>query len=183
MMKFNMKGIVLSVAACFSIQLSHAQLFSIDVNGTVRSDVTAPGFTPWYVATQAGPGKSSATQSFTNFVYSFDPDTGLPISSNPFTLVVTDNGTPNLSATQSFNVMVNPLILPGIVSPQVSNGQIALTVSGSVGPDYAVQVSSNLLNWDTLLITNPTVMPFSWSTNAGSLPAGYYRIKVGPPLP
>jgi hypothetical protein len=104
-------------------------------------------------------------------------------SSNPFTVVVTDNGTPNLSATQSFNVTVNPLILPSIVSPQVSNGRIVLTVSGQAGPDYSVQVSSNLLNWNTLLITNPAVMPFSWSTNAGTLPTGFYRIQVGPPLP
>jgi hypothetical protein len=39
------------------------------------------------------------------------------------------------------------------------------------------------LNWDTLLITNPATMPFSWSTNAGTNPLQFYRIKVGPPLP
>ena len=37
-------------------------------------------------------------------------------TTNPFAVVVTDNGTPNLSATQSFNVTVNPLTLPGLAS-------------------------------------------------------------------
>jgi hypothetical protein len=56
-------------------------------------------------------------------------------------------------------------------------------VNGQVGPDYAVQNSSNLVNWSTLLITNPAAMPFHWSTNANSGPPQFYRVKVGPPLP
>jgi len=80
-------------------------------------------------------------------------------------------------------VIVNPLVLPNIGAPVFGNGQIGLTVSGQVGPDYAVQSSTNLIDWNTLWITNPTVMPFSWSTNAATLPSQFFRIKVGPPLP
>jgi hypothetical protein len=103
-------------------------------------------------------------------------------STNQFSVVVADNGSPSLSATQSFNVVVNPLTLPGMTG-SVSNGQINLSVSGQLGPDYAVQGSTNLVDWNTLLITNPATMPFNWSTNAGASPEYYYRIKVGPPLP
>jgi hypothetical protein len=102
---------------------------------------------------------------------------------NPFSAVVADNGTPSLSATQSFNVTVNPLPPPSVGAPQVAGGQIGLSVSGQVGPDYAVQASTNLTDWNTLLITNPAAMPFTWSTNTGTLPQQFYRIKVGPPLP
>jgi hypothetical protein len=104
-------------------------------------------------------------------------------STNPFAVVVTDNGTPSLSATQNFSVTVNPLVLPTVTVPTLTSGQIGFSVNGQVGPDYAVQGSTNLLDWDTLLITNPTTMPFSWSTNAGANPVQFYRIKVGPPLP
>jgi len=105
-------------------------------------------------------------------------------TTNLFSVVVTDNGTPNLSATQNFNVIVNPLTLPAIASSTLQSGHFGLSVNGQVGPDYAVQGSSNLLNWSTLLITNPTTMPFGWaSTNTATLPMQFFRIKVGPPLP
>jgi len=105
-------------------------------------------------------------------------------TTNLFSVVVTDNGTPNLSATQSFSVIVNPLTLPGIASSTLLGEQFGLAVNGQVGPDYAVQASSNLVDWRTLLITNPAVMPFGWTdTNAPTLPMQFYRIKVGPPLP
>jgi hypothetical protein len=98
-------------------------------------------------------------------------------------VVVTDNGLPNLSATQSFTVIVNPLTRPSVMGPSLADGQMGLTVNGQLGPDYAVQTSSNLLDWSTILVTNPAVMPFSWSTNAVSSPAQFYRLQVGPPLP
>jgi hypothetical protein len=66
----------------------------------------------------------------------------------------------------------------------LNNGQLGFQVSGQTGPDYAVQGSTNLTAWNTLFITNSPPMPFSWTdTNAAILPAQFYRIKVGPPLP
>ena len=126
---------------------------------------------------------TNATIGVLNGVLNWRPLITQANSTNPFSVVVTDNGSPNLSATQNFNVRINPLMLPGITSPQFAAGQIGLTVSGQVGPDYAVQGSSNLVDWSTILITNPATMPFSWNTIIGNVPAQYYRIKVGPPLP
>jgi hypothetical protein len=52
-----------------------------------------------------------------------------------------------------------------------------------VGPDYAVQVSSNLLDWTTAFITNSPAVPFSWTdTNTATQPVQFYRIEIGPPL-
>jgi hypothetical protein len=81
-------------------------------------------------------------------------------------------------------VPVNPLIAPAVSSATWSNGQFDLQVSGQAGPDYAVQVSTNLVVWSTLWITNSPAMPFQWmDTNAAALPMQFYRIKAGPPLP
>jgi hypothetical protein len=104
-------------------------------------------------------------------------------STNPVRVVVADNGSPTMSATQNFNIIVNPLTRPALTASSLPAGQIGFSVSGQAGPDYAVQGSSNLQDWITLLITNPSAMPFSWSTNTGSSPAQFYRLKVGPPLP
>jgi hypothetical protein len=129
-------------------------------------------------------GPTNATLGASSGILNWRPLVTQANTTNPFSVIVTDNGSPAMSATQSFNVIVNPLTAPSFAVPQLGNGQIGLSISGQVGPDYAVQSSSNLMNWDTLLITNPTVMPFTWSTNAdGALPSQFYRIKVGPPLP
>ena len=105
-------------------------------------------------------------------------------SAGLFTLKVSDNGSPTMSATQSFTVTVNPLTQPALSSVGLNSGRVEFRVSGQAGPDYAVQVSSNLTDWSTLLMTNSPPMPFSWiDTNAATLPAQFYRIKVGPPLP
>jgi hypothetical protein len=128
-------------------------------------------------------GPTNATIGSASGILNWRPQVTQANSTNPFSVVVTDNGSPSMSTTQSFNVVVNPLAQPSITAPVLGAGQIGLTVNGQVGPDYAVQASSNLTSWSTLFITNPTAMPFNWSTNTGSLSQQYYRIKVGPPLP
>jgi hypothetical protein len=75
--------------------------------------------------------------------------------------------------------------LPSVASIGLANGQFTLKVSNSIaGPDYAVQASADLINWSTLFITNSPPLLFGWTdTNATSLPAQFYRVKIGPPLP
>jgi hypothetical protein len=130
----------------------------------------------------SGPG--NATVDTYSGAFSWRPLVTQANTTNLFTLQVMDDGIPSLSATQSFTVTVNPLTVPSAVSPVLNNGQLGFQVSGQTGPDYAVQISSNLFDWSTLFITNSPVMPFSWmDANPATLPAQFYRIEVGPPLP
>lgn len=122
----------------------------------------------------------------TNAAFSWRPGVASANMLNPVSLKVTDNGLPSLSATQNFTITVNPLALPKVPSVGWSNGQFTVLVTNSlVGPDYAVQGSSNLINWSTLFITNsPPTNSFRWTdTNALTLPVQFYRVKIGPPLP
>jgi hypothetical protein len=129
-----------------------------------------------------GPGNAALNTN--SGAFSWRPLVTQGNTTNAFTLKVADNGSPSLSATQSFTVTVNPLAQPGVSSVGLSNGRIGLQVSGDTGPDYAVQSSTNLADWNTFFITNSPTMPFSWmDTNAATLPAQFYRIKAGPPLP
>jgi hypothetical protein len=130
----------------------------------------------------SGPG--NATLNPNSGAFSWRPAVTNANTTNAFTLKVADSGSPILSATQSFTVTVNPLTLPTAASIVLNNGQLGFQISGQAGPDYAVQISSNLFDWSTLFTTNSPAMPFSWTdTNAATLPAQFYRIKVGPPLP
>jgi hypothetical protein len=97
------------------------------------------------------------------------------------TVVVSDNGTPSLSATQSFWVTVNRPAQPGLASPLVSQGRFRMSVSGDAGPDYSVQGSTNLVNWATIQITNSPALPFLF-TDPGSSNyiQRFYRVLLGP---
>jgi hypothetical protein len=129
-------------------------------------------------------GAGNATLNTNSGAFAWRPAVTNANTTNAFTLKVADNGSPILSATQSFTVTVNPLTQPTAASIALNNGRFGFQISGQAGPDYAVQVSSNLSGWNTLFITNSPAMPFSWTdTNAATLPAQFYRIKAGPPLP
>ena len=127
-------------------------------------------------------GPSGATLNTNSGVLTWRPTAVQASSSNAVSVVVTDNGIPNLSTTNSFSVSVNPLTQPSVGSAAYSAGQFTLSVSGQVGPDYTVQVSTNLAGgfWSTLYTTNPAAMPFSFTDPNGALPVQFYRILVGP---
>ena len=132
-----------------------------------------------------GPTNATLTQiNNTNADFSWRPQVGDADTTNQFTLDVTDDGSPNLSATQNFELTVNPLTLPTVSSVGWSNDQLTLQISGQQGPDYGIETSTNLVDWRNLLVTNSPLMPWTWiDTNQVNLPERFFRIKVGPPLP
>ena len=119
----------------------------------------------------------------TNAIFSFRPLVTQANSTNNFTLKVSDNGTPSLSATQSFAVFVNPLSTPGISNVSFAGGHLGFNISGQSGPDYAVETSTNLTQWSNVFITNSPALPFVWTDTNSAVPQRFYRVKLGPPLP
>ncbi|MGP8201842.1 MAG: hypothetical protein ACLQU4_20315 [Limisphaerales bacterium] len=123
----------------------------------------------------------------TNATFTLRPSVSQAGSTIPISFAVTDGGNPPLSATDTFSVIVNPITLPTISgsAANLANGQFSLTVSGMVGPDYAILYSTNLLAWSTIFETNSPPMPFTWvDTNASlTIPASYFQVLLGSPLP
>jgi hypothetical protein len=132
----------------------------------------------------AAPANATLTKNSSNCaVFSWRPLVTDANTTNVVTVKVADNAIPSLSATQSFQVMVNPLTYPSMTAPVWSNGQISLSVAGQTGPDYAVQATTNLIGWSTVLITNSPPVPFRFvDTNASAFPMQFYRLKAGPPF-
>jgi fibronectin type 3 domain-containing protein len=121
--------------------------------------------------------------SSTNAAFNWRPWVNNADTTNLITLKVADNAIPSLSATQSFFVTVNPLTRPSISASAWNNGQFSAMVSGQAGPDYAVQASTNLMDWSTIWTTNSPPVPFSWlDPNTSAFPLRFYRIAVGPPF-
>jgi hypothetical protein len=121
-----------------------------------------------------------------------NPNTGLltwrPLvmqanTTSAFTVVVADNGTPSLSASRTFTVVVTNLAPPQVSTVSLNGSQLTLQVNGASGPDYQVQASTNLVNWIPVFTTNSPVMPFTWPANMTNGPLGFFRILVGPPFP
>jgi hypothetical protein len=129
-------------------------------------------------------GATNATLDANSGAFNFRPLVTQANSTNSFTLQVSDNGTPPLSATQNFSVIVNPLSAPGMSSSlSVAGGQLTISVSGQSGPDYAIEASTNLTQWSNVFITNSPVLPFNWTDTNAAAPQRFYRVKLGPPLP
>ena len=128
-------------------------------------------------------GATNATLNTNSGAFSFRPLVTQANSTNSFTLKVSDNGTPSLSATQSFSVLVNPLASPGISGVTFAGGQVGFNVSGQSGPDYEILMSTNLAQWSSVFITNSPVLPFNWKDTNSTSPQRFYRVKLGPPLP
>jgi hypothetical protein len=126
---------------------------------------------------------TNATLNTSSGVFNFRPLVTQANSTNNFMLQVSDNGTPPLSATQSFSVIVNPLSAPGITNISFAGGQFSFNVSGESGPDYAIEISTNLTQWSNVFITNSPSLPFTWTDISTNSPQRFYRVKLGPPLP
>jgi pectin methylesterase-like acyl-CoA thioesterase len=149
------------------------QTINVGVLLKVTNIATDPDVPPQSLTFALLNGPTNATLDSASGILSWRPS-----------VAVTDDGSPPLSGTNSFQVTVNALTQPSLESPLWAAGQFSLTVSGQTGPDYAVQASTNLVDWQTVFQTNSPAMPFDWSDpNSGTYSAQFYRVVVGPPLP
>ena len=119
-------------------------------------------------------------------VLTWRPLTTQANTTNLITVKVADSGTPSMSATQSFVATVSPLASPrfSTVPLLLNGGQLVLQVNGASGPDYQIQASSNLMNWNAIFTTNSPAMPFVWTIGTTNGPSSsFFRILAGPPFP
>jgi len=87
-------------------------------------------------------------------------------------------------ASSIATLTVKALTQPSVTAVALDGGQLAMTVAGDIGPDYAVQASTNLVDWQTIFTTNSPATPFNFADpDTGIYSARFYRIAVGPPLP
>lgn len=142
------------------------------------TDAGSPPQTLTYSLLAAPVGASLNT---TNGLLTWRPAIALADTTNIFQIIVADNGTPPLGATQSFSVTVTAPATPQMTAPVLTNGGFRLMLLGSAGPDYTLEASEDLSVWQALFTTSPPVVPFFWSDRgASNYPLRFYRIILGP---
>jgi hypothetical protein len=116
----------------------------------------------------------------TNALFTWRPLLSQANSTNAIKVKVTDSGTPGLSATNNFVITVNPISQPTLSSITMGSSQVSLSATGLLGPDYILLTSTNLIHWQLLFTTNPTVMPVSFADTNQNAAARFYRLQLGP---
>ncbi len=144
------------------------------------TDAEAPPQTLTYSLLTA---PTNATINSGSGLLSWRPLTTQANTTNEFTVMVADNGTPSLTANRSFTAVVTNLVTPQISAVSAKDGQLTLQVNGASGPDYQVQSSTNLVDWAPVFTTNSPAMPFTWSTVTTNGLVHFFQILVGPPFP
>lgn len=146
-------------------------------NDATDTDLPAQTLTWSLVNPPAGANINS-----TNGLLTWRPAIAQSPSTNLVTVAVTDSGTPTMSATQSFTVVVQPPATPTFGSPSVTSDTFQTLINGSLGPDYSIYAATNLSGaWQLLLTTNPITMPFLFADPASiSFQQRYYKVQLGP---
>jgi O-glycosyl hydrolase len=141
------------------------------------SDPDLPVQTLTFSLLGGSPVNSSLNAS--NGIFTWRPLVSQAGTTNPVTVTVADNGSPSLSATNSFTVAVSPLNPPTFTSISVNGAQVMLDVNGPLGPDYIVWSATNLADWQSVLTNTPGSLPFSIILT-NTEPQRYYRLQLGP---
>lgn len=72
-------------------------------------------------------------------------------------------------------------VIPTINSISISAGKANLVVSGQAGLTYTLLASTDLFNWQALMMTNPSITPFMMvETNFVTNANAFYRIQASP---
>jgi glucuronoarabinoxylan endo-1,4-beta-xylanase len=166
------------VLAAIANQTINAGVFLTITN--TASDTNLPAQTLTFALLSA-PTNAALTQlNNTNAIFTWRPLVSQAGTTNSVAVRVSDGGSPVLSATNHFVITVNPASQPVLGSIVVGGGQVSLTGTGLIGPDYTLLTSTNLANWQPLFTTNPAAMPVTFTDTNRSAAARFYRLQLGP---
>ena len=134
--------------------IAFAAVSNVTVNAgvtvTVTNSATDPNLPPLPVTFSLLSAPAGAAIDAGSGIFNWRPAAAQANTTNQISIQAANNGTLGLSATQSFYVTVRPLNSPTASGIFVTNSQITLTVGGDFGPDYLIQVSTDLILWQNV---------------------------------
>jgi GH43 family beta-xylosidase len=151
---------------------------------TVANPATDPDFPAQTLTWSLLSPPAGAVINPNNGMFSWRPAIAQSPSTNVIGVMVADNGTPSMSATQNFTVTVLRPQAPVLNNAVVSNGLFSLLVNGDIGPDYVVETSTNLAGgsvWLPVATNLSPEPPFPWTDPFTTvLLQKFYRVRLAP---
>jgi len=148
------------------------------------TDISVPAQTLAWSLLSAPPGTTIAALGPTNSLLTWRPAMAQSPSTNTFSVVVTDNGTPPLSATQAQVITVLQPPPPTLATPTCIPGGLSFSVNGASGPDYVLQETTNLnspSHWLPVLTNASATPPFQYfDANLTNFTMKFYRVLLQP---
>jgi len=152
--------------------ISFAAISNVTVNAgvtlTLTNSATDPNVPPLPITFGQLSSPTEAAIEPDSGIFTWRPSVSQADTTNLISLQAVNNATPALSATQSFLVIVRPLATPGISGIFQTNGQPGLIISGDAGPDYMIQISTNLIQWESIYTNFSATPPFNWTDLAAT---------------
>ncbi|HEY5911572.1 MAG TPA: lamin tail domain-containing protein [Verrucomicrobiae bacterium] len=138
-------------------------------------DYDVPAQTLTYSLGPGAPAGASINPSTGQFTWTTPPGS----STNQVTIVVSDNGVPNLSASQTFIIIVN--IAPALTGVGLSGNQFSFGFATAVGRTYQVEYSDTLAPAGWLALGSPIlgtgdVVPITVDIRLSA--HRFYRVRV-----
>jgi hypothetical protein len=126
-------------------------------------------------------GPDGATLGSASGLFQWRPPVAAAGTNHLVRVQVTDDGQPPLADEKEFTITVPPFERPTLQAGQWGTGGFSLEVLGSVGPDYVIQVSTNLQVWTTLETVLSPALPFTWTdAEAAAFEHRFYRVLPSP---
>ena len=151
---------------------------------TITNAATDPDSPPQELTFSLGTGAATnASINATNGVFTWPPTQG-QIGTNGFSVIVTDNGSPPLSATQSFSVTVlasnNPPVLAAIPDQTIAEGMTLTITNVAADPDSPPQVLTFSLSGGaaTNASIDATSGVFTWTPTQGQIGSNAFEVIV-----
>jgi hypothetical protein len=126
---------------------------------------------------------TGAAINATNGLFSWRPAMAQAPATNTILVIVSDNGSPSMSATQSFAVTVQLPQAPTLSPLPITNGNFLLSVTGDAGPDYILQTRTNLAataGWLPVFTNASATPPFQWNTASAAAGQRFFRVQLAP---
>jgi uncharacterized membrane protein YecN with MAPEG domain len=99
------------------------------------------------------------------------------VGTHPVAVRVADNGTPSLSATQTFQVTVTGEG-SSLAINRLAGNLMQITITGDIGLEYELLMSTNLIHWSRLLQFNLEASPYPYiDPSSATAPTRFYRLR------